>query len=164
MKPKNSSGKSSGKSKKAIVQSRAEKALNKADNALITKAKQYEFLECFSGCGSLLQAAESAAVHRNSHYHWLADQDYRRAFMEAKLKAIDALESRVFQRANVDSDRLAEFLLKGLKPDVYGDRMKSELSGPGGAPIDIRNQRLESLSDDELVIVMGLQRKISGDA
>ena len=35
------------------------------------------------------------------------------------------------------SDALLTLLLKGAKPDKYKDRVQSEVSGPGGAPIEL---------------------------
>lgn len=100
--------------------------------------RQGEFLDRYSQCGSILQACQEVGVDRGTHYAWLVDDDtYRERFAKAKHEAVDALEARVFQRANVESDRLAEFLLKGLRPDIYGDRFKAEHSGPGGAPLEI---------------------------
>ena len=98
--------------------------------------RQAEFLDRYSQCGSILQACQEVGVDRTRHYAWLVDDDtYRERFAKAKHEAVDALEARVFLRANVESDRLAEFLLKGLRPEVYGDRFKAEHSGPDGKPI-----------------------------
>ena len=133
--------------------------------AHVINEQRAQFLERFSECGSVLQACNDTGVPRRTHYHWLSeDAEYKAAFEAAKREAVDALEARVFQRANVESDRLAEFLLKGLKPEVYGDRFKAELTGKDGGPIDIRAAKLESLTDDELNVALDLQRKLTGGA
>lgn len=133
--------------------------------AHVINEQRAQFLERFSECGSVLQACNDTGVPRRTHYHWLSeDPQYKEAFERAKKEAVDALEARVFQRANVESDRLAEFLLKGLRPEVYGDRFKQEITGKDGGPIDIRAQKLESLTDDELNVALDLQRKLTGAA
>ena len=133
--------------------------------ARVNNVQQEQFLERFSECGSVLQACNDTGVSRRAHYVWLADNpEYKAAFEKAKREAVDALEARVFQRANVESDRLAEFLLKGLRPEVYGDRFKQEITGKDGGPIDIRAAKLESLTDDELNVALDLQRKLTGAA
>lgn len=106
--------------------------------ARVNNEQRAQFLERFSECGSVLQACSDTGVARRTHYEWLADDpEYKQQFERAKQQAVDALESRVFQRANVESDRLAEFLLKGLKPEVYGDRMKAQISGVDGGAIGV---------------------------
>ena len=133
--------------------------------ARVNNVQQEQFLERFSECGSVLQACNDTGVSRRNHYVWMADDpEYKKAFEAAKKEAVDALEARVFQRANVESDRLAEFLLKGLRPEVYGDRFKQEITGKDGGPIDIRAAKLESLTDDELNVALDLQRKLTGAA
>lgn len=113
--------------------------------------RQTAILQRFSECGSILQACEESGVSRDCHYRWLAtDPEYKERFAEAKRQAIDALEARVFQRANVESDRLAEFLLRGLRPEVYGDRFKGEISGPNGGPIEVGPVDLTKLSIERL--------------
>jgi hypothetical protein len=105
--------------------------------ARLHNEQREQFLERFSECGSVLQACNDTGVARRTHYEWLAaDPEYKAAFEVAKQQAVDALEARVFQRANVESDRLAEFLLKGLRPQIYGDRFKAEHSGPDGKPME----------------------------
>lgn len=114
-------------------------------NTTIARAKQLErqeqLLQRFSECGSIIQACEESAVQRDAHYRWMAtDPEYKERFLAAKQQAVDALEARVFQRANVDSDRLAEFLLRGLRPEVYGDRFKAEMTGKDGSPIQTESK------------------------
>jgi hypothetical protein len=119
--------------------------------ARVHNEQRIQFLERFSECGSVLQACQDTGVARRTHYDWLVDDpEYKAAFERAKQQAIDALESRVFQRANVESDRLAEFLLKGLRPELYGERMKSEVNVTGSMDLVQRLQsaRRRALIDD----------------
>jgi hypothetical protein len=93
-------------------------------------------LENFRKLGRIDLATEAAGVARGCHYAWLKEHpDYAAEFQQIRTEAIDSLEEVAFARAKDSSDRLLEFLLKGLKPEVYGDRMKSEISGPGGGSL-----------------------------
>jgi len=73
--------------------------------ALTTK-KRTEFLDSFRNCGIIRVAAESAGIHRQSHYDWLKqDPQYREQFEAAKTEAIEALEFEAVTRATVGSLR-----------------------------------------------------------
>jgi hypothetical protein len=77
--------------------------------ALTTK-KREKFLDSYRNCGLIRVAAESAGIHRQSHYDWLKqDPQYREQFAEAKTEAIEALEFEAVTRATVGS----------LKPIFY---------------------------------------------
>ena len=73
--------------------------------ALTTK-KRTEFLDSFRNCGIIRVAAESAGIHRQSHYDWLKqDSHYREDFATATRDAIEALEFEAVTRATVGSLR-----------------------------------------------------------
>ncbi len=78
-----------------------------------------------------------------SHYRWQSDSDYCEAFDRAKHEAADRLEDEAWRRAveGVEepvgwykgkqggvvhrySDTLLIFLMKGLMPERYGDRVE----------------------------------------
>ncbi len=85
-----------------------------------------------------------AKVGRSSHYRWLEEHpDYHEAFELAKECAADVLEAAAYRRAVTGwdepagwykgeaggmvrkySDVLLMFLLKGIRPDKYRDRME----------------------------------------
>lgn len=103
----------------------------------LTHPKQRAFLLAFCSLGQITAAAEAAGCSREAHYDWLnTDEAYRAAFAIAQTIAGDALEDIARKRAYEGSDKLLMFLLKGLKPDVYGTK-KVEHSGPGGAPVAV---------------------------
>jgi hypothetical protein len=106
--------------------------------------QQRAFLAAFRNTGNVRLACEAAKVGRSSHYRWLnQDPAYREAFAVAKEEVADLLEAEAFRRA-VDgvekpvgwhkgkpggyvreySDTLLIFLLKGLRPEKYGDRVQ----------------------------------------
>jgi hypothetical protein len=59
------------------------------------------------------------------------------------------------------SDTLLMFLLKGLLPERYRDRVKAEISGPAGGPIPIEQHGLTKLTDDELAQLIALAGKLT---
>jgi hypothetical protein len=89
------------------------------------------FLSAFSECGSVSEAAEIAGVSRDLHYDWkAADTQYSYWFTQARHMAADRLEERARKRAeeaDIAGVKLMMFLLRGLKPEVYGiQRIESQ--------------------------------------
>lgn len=135
---------------------------------------QYE-LTCHVG-----MSAEHAGIQRKQHYYWLThDPSYRPRFEASDKIAIDALEQSLLQRAmhGVEepvwhqgqqcgsvlkySDRLGEFLLKGRRPEMYGDRFKTEITGKDGGPIAVvRDTDLASLDEAELLVLAAIKVKL----
>ena len=108
-------------------------------------------LIAFVECGRVDQAATAAGVGRRTHYDWLRDDpEYAEAFAEAEKAAARLLEDEAFRRAHdgvrrvkfgkdgsplidpatggpyiehIYSDILLIFLLKGLNPNRYRDKV-----------------------------------------
>jgi len=59
------------------------------------------------------------------------------------------------------SDSLLQFLLKGLKPERYRDRVSAEVTGKDGGPISLEAQRLQTLTDDELTQLLATAQKLA---
>lgn len=109
--------------------------------------KKRAFLAAYRLCGSITKAAEISDIARKTHYEWMKDEDYQRAFADAHEEAGDYLEQEARRRAvdGVDepvfykgkkcgevtkySDTLLIFLLNGLKPEKYKQRTTTEHSG-----------------------------------
>ncbi len=128
----------------------------------IAHAQQRALLVAFLETGNVRRACEVAKVGRSSHYRWLEQHKaYREAFNVAKQCAADLLEAEAYRRAveGVEepvgwykgkpggvvrkySDVLLIFLLKGLRPEKYRDRV--ELHG------QLANLDLSRLDDDSL--------------
>lgn len=119
-------------------------------------SKKAAFLAAYAECGNISRAAEIAKIERRNHYRWLEnDPEYPALFKEAEQQACDRLEQEARRRAvegtlkpvfhkgeqcgviREYSDTLLIFLLKGALPDKYADRAKTELSGPGGGPVEV---------------------------
>lgn len=61
------------------------------------------------------------------------------------------------------SDALLQFLLKAWRPTKYRENWKGEISGPGGGPIGLTEERLGKLTDDQLANLIELTRVLTGD-
>lgn len=110
----------------------------------ITHPGQRAFLAAFSHIGIVSRACELTGVGRTSHYRWLQqDPAYRAAFKRAKVMAASVFEDEAARRAieGVErptgwykgkpggyvreySDNLLMFMLKGLLPDKYRERVE----------------------------------------
>lgn len=122
----------------------------------IENPKQRAFLAGFIRARGLRQAARLSGVHRNSHYKWMdTDPDYRERFERARKVVADEAEEEVFRRVfhgfhtpiiyhgkitgwyKSHSDALAMFVLRALKPRVYGRNAEPEYEGPTSMEITI---------------------------
>lgn len=121
-----------------------------------TQEKKQDFLERFTEAGTVQYAAALAGVGRRTVYEWLeADPIFAAEFKRAEEDVADKLEAEAIRRAcegidkpvyyqgqKVDtykekSDTLLIFLLKGQKPEKYGDKVRQEHTGAGGGPIRV---------------------------
>ncbi len=119
--------------------------------------KKRAFLAAFRETASVSRAATMAGIRRGTHYDWLKDEAYAASFRIAQERAIQSLEDEAVRRAYEGieepvfqagrqvgvvrkySDTLLIFLLKGLRPQKYKDRIAAEHSGEaGGQPIVIQ--------------------------
>lgn len=136
-----------------------------------TAIAQRKFLESFKLHGVIAPAAEAAGVDRTTVWRWQEnDEQFALAMRIAREEALDALEHEAYRRAVVGvssekpivyrgevidtykvteySDRLLELALKAGRPEKYAERTRSEVSGPGGQPIQIHTHA--DLSDADL--------------
>ena len=112
----------------------------------IAHPKKRAFLASFAVAGNVTVACEAAKVPRRTYYEWTEhDEDFARALTVAREEAAERLEEAARLRAvegvrretgvyhqgqlvatEVEvkySDTLLIFLLKGLKPEKYRDRL-----------------------------------------
>ena len=123
-----------------------------------TPEKQAAFLDALAETCSVKRACWASDVSRTTAYRWRgSDPDFAARWDEARMRSADLLHDEAVRRAIegieepvyhagkcIDtvrkySDALLMFLLKGAKPEVYKDRVVTELSGPGGAPIAVED-------------------------
>ncbi|MFA6358572.1 MAG: hypothetical protein WCY09_07955 [Candidatus Omnitrophota bacterium] len=133
--------------------------------ARIRHPKKRAFLSAFAKLGTVGRAAKLARIDRHTHANWLKEEGeqgdlYRQAFAdatdeagdimeaEARRRAVDGVEKPVFGslgqgqgsgevgRVQEYSDTLLIFLLKGARPEKFRERSSTEISGPGGKPLE----------------------------
>jgi very-short-patch-repair endonuclease len=88
------------------------------------------FLAALAETGIILDACEFAGVSRETvRRHRRENTEFNEAFKDARRDAADRLRRRYHTRAEQQSDRAMEFLLKSLDPDEYGDANAALLQG-----------------------------------
>lgn len=144
-----------------------------------TPEKRAAFLDALADSCNVSRACEAVGIARRTAYLWReTDPDFADEFDRARRIGAEALEDEAVRRAHegtlepvfykgelVDtvrkySDTLLIFLLKGAKPDVYKDRLASEVSGPGGAPLKMSDKEME----DELITILSSALARKGEA
>lgn len=110
-----------------------------------TEARRKLFLKIFKETGAFYQTVKSVGVCAETIKRTLlSDPEFRQKYMEAKDEIVEKLEQEAMRRG-VDgvlrpvfqggkkvgdireySDTLLIFLLKGLNPEVYGERFRHE--------------------------------------
>jgi len=95
------------------------------------------FLAVLADTGNVAEACRVVKIDRATFYR--AVNRYERfaaQVAEARKQAVILLEDEAWRRSlHCDSDRLLIFLLKALKPDVYGSMGNVTVSGPDGGPL-----------------------------
>lgn len=117
----------------------------------IRHAKKRAFLAAYSQVGTITHAAKAAGVDRTLHFHWMkTDEEFADAFAQARESFADELEFEAMRRARHGvqqdvfykgvkiatkrdySDALIIFMLKGARPEKYGD-----IQGGGGINLNV---------------------------
>lgn len=146
------------------------RGVKRAAAADVTDRARAKFIEVLRHSCNVSEASRTAGIERNTAYRWRdADPAFAALWAEAEEYAADRLEAEAWRRA-VDgtdkpvihqgvitdtykeySDRMLEILLKGHRPERYVDKLRAELSGPGGAAIpmklDISNMSAQEIQD-----------------
>lgn len=126
--------------------------------------RQGAFLAAYGKTGRLSKAAAIAEVDRTTHYNWLKDPEYSRAFENAKRLAFHTLADEAWRRAMGEdcaqaSDRLMIKLLESLGPGAghpeYGPAVKHEHSTAPGRPMEVNVSASEQLHSRIASLVAG---------
>lgn len=124
---------------------------------------QERFLTALGEGLSVAGAAKLAGVGRQTVYDWRKrDAAFAAAWDDAIETGTDNLEDEARRRAMSTSDTLMIFMLKARRPGKYKDRRASELSGPGGGPIQTEWD-YSRLSLDDLEALERLYAKLVGE-
>jgi very-short-patch-repair endonuclease len=118
------------------------------------------FLEVLSESGVVLEACIAAGISRKTAYQWQKqDPDFAEDWMLAKKDAADRLRRIYHRRAEQQSDRAMEYLLRTLDPEEYGEKTKIELTGKDGGPIDVNLTDAERARRIAAILAAGRARR-----
>lgn len=117
---------------------------------------KHAFLDALREHGTVSAAATAAGRNRSYCYEARAnDPAFAAAWDEIDGAVTDQLEAEAIRRAKdgvindvyfrgevvgqerVYSDSLLQFLLRGKRPEVYGDRTRLDVAGVPGAPVEL---------------------------
>lgn len=88
-----------------------------------TAVKKAAFLTALAERGTVLHAAESARVRRQTVYVWRrVDTAFAEAWADSLEDSTEALEASMYERAMRGDTIAGIFLLKGRRPTVYRDQ------------------------------------------
>ena len=145
----------------------------------VENPKQRAFLAAYVKTKRTLTASALTGVSRESHYYWLkSDPDYDEYWRRARMMLGDVVEEEVIRRA-VDGygkpvvhpgkvtdryknyyDRLAVFLLKHLKPEIYNVRQREpEIGGPTHITITVKRPDEPAPADEPPTISLPIPEK-----
>lgn len=111
-----------------------------------TKAtlKKAQFIEQLQRDANVSRSCEAVDLARSTVYGWKReDIEFATQWDGAISMGVGALEDEAVKRALKGSDTLLIFLLKANKPDKYSDRVRQEVTGKDGAPIEHKIHTIE---------------------
>ena len=120
---------------------------------MTTRARPWEkrFLTSLARYCNITQAAKDAGVGRRTVYDRRdASPDFAEKWDEALEEALDAVELAVYTESLKGDMQTARWFLSRRRPQVWGDKLALEHSGPGGdsIPLDVK-VILDALNDPE---------------
>jgi hypothetical protein len=106
--------------------------------AILTANKKKAFLKAYYAAKSVKKACDITGVSRYFVNRWQEeDKGFAKMFNSIATIVIDELEETAIERANSGSDQLLMFLLKGNRPDKYGNKLQI---GAGAPPTESPNE------------------------
>lgn len=100
-------------------------------NWMTVQGLKKAFIAAYSECGNIIIACNITGIHPRNVTAWRrSDEVFSEDFDYATDMAVSLLEQEARRRALDGSDRLLEFLLKSLRPEIYRERyeFKQEVS------------------------------------
>lgn len=108
-----------------------------------------KFLKLYANNGNVALSARGCGIARSTVYAARDNSpDFTAAMDAAREEAVEMLEAEAWARARKQSDTLLIFLLKSLKPGVYRETVRQEVTGAdGGNPIMIQFVQAGAVGD-----------------
>jgi hypothetical protein len=89
--------------------------------------KKKRFIETLAAQGTVSHAAQAAGVSRNTVYRWrIEDREFAARWDDAQEKAVDAVESVLYQKALSGDTICMIFYLKAHRP-IYRDKLNIDV-------------------------------------
>jgi transposase-like protein len=93
----------------------------------IRDSQKKRFIETLAAQGTVSHAAQAAGVSRNTVYRWrIEDREFASRWDDAHEKAVDAVESSLYQKALNGDTICMIFYLKAHRPQ-YRDRLNIDV-------------------------------------
>jgi hypothetical protein len=129
-----------------------------------TQGWQERFLARLRQSPNVSAAAQMAGIDRTSAYWWRdRHPDFSKEWDEAIQVGVDALQDIAWARATSStnpSDRLMELLLKAHRPELYGQRIRNELTGAGGGPVEYRGD-VWSTDEERAALIAAMKAELA---
>lgn len=111
------------------------------DDLTPQRAWKETFLAALADCPNVSAAARLAGVTRQNAYQTRdVDPEFKAAWDDAVETSVDDLEGRVFDATRVidnpTSAQLAMFLLRAHRASKYSEKLRAEITGKDGGPIE----------------------------
>lgn len=121
------------------------------------KELKVKFLEAYSRCGSLHQAATLIGIKSRQVSRWRErDDEFAEAVEDAKMAFLGILESTAFDRAKESSDSLLQFLLRANDPMKYNPNLSIRAEAQAGEErATVVLQFSSDMLNDEEVALLG---------
>lgn len=94
-----------------------------------TPERLEKFIESYTNTGLMLESFAFAGIHHSVHYRRMqSDPVYREAFEAAEHHASQQLEDKAFELALEGDTAMIQFLLKRFRPNLYRERVSTDIS------------------------------------
>lgn len=143
---------------------------------MTTSEKREVFLSVLAQTCNVTKAANVAGLDRFNLYRTKRNDDaFSEAWDNAKELGVEALEDEMHRRAvegtikvtktgvhREYSDTLAIFLAKAHKPEKFSERIRNEITGAGGAPLNLEDNKIAAKLD--AILKTAQQRRNTAEA
>ena len=100
------------------------------------KAMFVEHIACFIGFNTSCKAMGIA--RQTLHAAMAHDLQFKKQVEQARLRCTENLEQSLFHRAMTADTTAAIFMLKSMKPDTYGDKLRIDATNRTEIVVDLR--------------------------
>ncbi len=103
--------------------------------------KRARFVDFLSRGVSVTTSAKGVGVGRATAYRWRKNEDFARAWDEARESGLDRLEDLALKYAQAGDAKLIMFLLKAGRPEKYRERHQHSHDHAGSVDVNVDEVR-----------------------